>query len=553
MRMQTRHRGAVAILLCLAALTAHAATPTTTTLSSSASSAKPRNTVTLTAHVSGSGATAPTGTVTFFEATTMASADVALSSSGDATWTATPPVDHGSYTATYNGDAVYAQSVSSAVRVDVPPMYPSMSVSPAVVNLGDTDYNYWSSHSSVGGSVTVTNNGPEDLIIKSLGVTLNQPNPATFSNAPNTCATLPTHASCVITFDVTIPGWFWSWSPISGTLNIVSNGAATTTSIPFRNNAAKPDNPILAWAPTSVQVGQATTLLLGGTDFTPQTQVSWNRGAARAVTYISPTQLKLTLNANDVPLQTTYDVRVAGSVTGSTVTAVPPAPYPLPGTGREYAVPHVVSGAGFSTILSLVNLTDQPNGVLLNFLSQQGTLLDSKTYMIAPGGTLRVTTPPEERMGASNTRWAGIDSTGSLSVNVFFEYSDAVGNVLSSVGFDSPRLAQKFSFAIDHEAAGPGVSARTVGLAIANPRGNPATATVTLQDATGKSLASQDFSIPAYGQTAMDLDQIAAFHTAFPPGRFMGQIMVSSSSLLSAIVVGDDQRPFYSIRPVVRP
>lgn len=93
-------------------------TPTTTTLTPSASTVYPGQTVTLTATVSTSGGT-PTGTLTFYQGSTVLQTINPLPASGTATITL-PTLAYGAYTytAVYSGDTNYSGSTSAVITIN---------------------------------------------------------------------------------------------------------------------------------------------------------------------------------------------------------------------------------------------------------------------------------------------------------------------------------------------------------------------------------------------------------------------------------------------------
>src|SRR5690606_14066741 len=92
--------------------------------------------------------------------------------------------------------------------------------------------------------------------------------------------------------------------------------------------------PVLeAWSPTTAVAGGAQfTLTVTGQGFVPESQVLWN-GAARATTYVSATELRATIAAEDV------------AAAGSVAVAVQS---PAPGGGTSNVMSFLVTGLGGS-------------------------------------------------------------------------------------------------------------------------------------------------------------------------------------------------------------
>lgn len=65
--------------------------------------------------------------------------------------------------------------------------------------------------------------------------------------------------------------------------------------------------------PTAAVGGSGYTLIINGTGFDPQTQVTWN-GTQRAATYVSPTQLTTNISAADIAAAGSFPVRVYDNV-----------------------------------------------------------------------------------------------------------------------------------------------------------------------------------------------------------------------------------------------
>ncbi len=304
---------------------------------------------------------------------------------------------------------------------------------------------------------------------------------------------------------------------------------------------------ISSLSPNAALVGAPPlTLTVTGTNFGPGSAVLWN-GSPRATSFVSATQLTATLAASDLAAAATANITVLNSDGGisnaaafSVVNSAAP-PYPF-----TYLLPHVVSGGGYATKITVVNTSNVQNPVVVNFLSQAGALLGSTQYSVAPGGTLRVATPESERFGPTATQWAMVGAQAAVLTNVFFEYIPSGSDtVVNSVGYtDAPPLTD-FSLPVEFEPAPPGRGiGRSVGLALANPNSSTVAATLKLVDAGGTVLATYGVSLPALGQMAMDLSSLSTFRAALPSGNFVGSVTVTASAPISAIALADDFGPF---------
>ncbi len=191
---------------------------TTTKLVSSSNPATYTKAVTFTATVTPQGAGTPTGTVSFFDgASNIGSSAV---NGGVATLTtSTLALGAHSITATYNGDANWAFSTSTALI---------QTVQGAVVGLSSTGLNFGNETvgiASAAQSVTVTNNGNIALTIKS--ITIAGTNKADFGET-NTCANpVAANGTCSIsvTFTPSVTG------TRNATISIADNAANTPQSV----------------------------------------------------------------------------------------------------------------------------------------------------------------------------------------------------------------------------------------------------------------------------------------------------------------------------------
>ena len=215
-------------------------------------------------------------------------------------------------------------------------------------------------------------------------------------------------------------------------------------------------------------------------------------------------------------------------------------------------VAHITSGDvfgeganfGFLTKLTIANLSASANTVVVNDISQSGTLIDSCSYSIAGNGTLRIT---QGKLGGTpETHWALVGSQAQVGVNLFFELTRPAG-VTNTVGFNDAAPRTSYTFPVELQNS----PFHTLGLAVANPNSGSNTVTVTLFDSTGKSLGSKSQVLPAFGQLAEDLltsTNPLSVVSLLPAGGadFIGTVQVTTSSPSTAVGVGDDQGPFFS-------
>jgi hypothetical protein len=298
---------------------------------------------------------------------------------------------------------------------------------------------------------------------------------------------------------------------------------------------------VISISPNTAAAGSgATSLTVTGSNFSSTAVVQWN-GSARTTTFVSSTQLVAAISASDLASAGTASVNVlsGGKVSNSVSFFITGKS----GSPNQYVLPHVISGKGFATRITVVNVSTQQNSVVLTYYSQTGTTLSSTTYSMAPGATLRVGMSDAERYGASVTKWATVGSQLPVLSNVWYDLkTSASATAGNSVGFNDAPPITDFSLPVEFEPAVAGVTVgKTVGIAIANPNGTSITATLKLLDSTGTVMVVRTVSLPAWGQTAADLSQPIWLGSLLPAVNFVGSVTVSATSPVSAIAVqGND-------------
>lgn len=225
----------------------------------------------------------------------------------------------------------------------------------------------------------------------------------------------------------------------------------------------------------------------------------------------------------------------------------------VPAGAFQQTVAHITTGdvfgngGGFLTKLSIVNLSAAANTVVVNDISQGGSLIDSCSYSIAGNGTLRIT---QGKLGGTpETHWAQVGSQAQVGVNLFFELNGSSG-VANTVGFNDVAPRTSFSFPVEFQS---GSTFHTLGLAVANPNNSTNTVTAALVDSNGNTLGSKQQQLPAFGQLSEDLGSsstplgLASF---LPAGNFVGSVQITMTSPGSVVGVGDDVGPFFSEAPM---
>ena len=160
--------------------------------------------------------------------------------------------------------------------------------------------------------VTLTNTGTAPLTISSITAS------GDFAYAPGSppCpispSTLAAGANCQIsvTFTPTTTGMR------SGTLTVTDNATPSTLAIPLTGTGFVPPPTLTSLSPSSANAGAASqTLTLNGTNFLTTSTVTYNT-VAHAATYVSATQLTITLSAGDQATAGSYAVVVTNPAPG---------------------------------------------------------------------------------------------------------------------------------------------------------------------------------------------------------------------------------------------
>jgi hypothetical protein len=368
-----------------------------------------------------------------------------------------------------------------------------------------------------------TPNTGEDGNLPAIGVLI--ANPSGLGSVTLTLTFVPSHLTSLSDVPVSI---------FSAPLLAISQAVSTLPSV-------------ISISPNAAAAGSsATSVTVTGSNFSSTAVVQWN-GSARPTTFVSNSQLTATISATDLASAGTASVNVlsAGKVSNS-------VSFFITGKGGspiQYVLSHVISGNGFATKITIVNVSTQQNSVMLTFYGQTGATLSSTTYSMAPGATLRVGMSDAERFGAAITKWATVGTQFPVLSNVWYDLkSSPSSTAANSVGFnDSPAIVD-FSLPVEFEPGVAGVTVgKTVGFAVANPNGTSVTATLKLLDSTGAVMAARTVSLPAWGQTAADLSQAIWFGSLLPKANFVGSVTVSATLPVSAIAVQGNDGLFSAI------
>ena len=222
----------------------------------------------------------------------------------------------------------------------------------------------------------------------------------------------------------------------------------------------------------------------------------------------------------------------------------------LPSQPNVYMLPHIVTGVGYVTKITVVNTSTTAASGQINFIGRDGSLLSTTAFSLAPGATFRFQTNESDRFGPYVINWAAVGSDQPVGINLFFEYIPQGGGphgVANSAGFSPSALLTDFTILVEVEPTPADASiGRTVGVALANPNSSPANVTVSLVDFYGEVDASTTLSVPAFGQITFDPQTMATIGSAYPDSDYLGSLIISSSVPLAALAVQDTYGPFAS-------
>lgn len=220
-------------------------------------------------------------------------------------------------------------------------------------------------------------------------------------------------------------------------------------------------------------------------------------------------------------------------------------------TAYTYVLPHIVTGNGYVTKITIANLSSLTTTIYVRYFSQSGQVVKTDTYSLPGGGAVRIATPESGRFSTPTTQWAIVGSSQPMLANLFFEVKDSNGTVINTVGFNSAAPLPLSLFPVEFQPA-PNTTKppRTSGVAIANPGPNTVSFTLQLVDQNGNIVTSFPSSLPPFGQVAYDLSANTAFGTYLPAGNFVGIVRLTANGPLSAIALEGDFGPF-SATPVI--
>ena len=439
--------------------------------------------------------------------------------------------------------AVPTRSIFSGPWFSVVPGAPLLALSPARLAFG---------------GLLVGSGKQETIVLSNISTQLLQIGSVTVSGADfrldNACPTmLAALSSCILSVQ------FAPTSPEerSGSVTVVSNAAGSPHVVPLTGTGqvvhAVPA--ISSLSPASAQTGGGwTRLVVNGSNFAPGAIVQWN-GVGLGTSFLSDTQVAAGIPPENLAAVSKAEITVVNPPPGGgTSNAAPFTVFagPLPAQPYLYYLPHVVTGGGFVTRMTIVDLGPATNRVTVNYIGQSGTLAGQTGQTLSSGGTLQIETSGSP--STTETQWVVVGADAPVAVYVMVEQKSFTEDArpASAFGFSECVPADAFAIPAEFEPAPAGHAiGRTVGLAIANPSPAAVDAELKLVDAAGAVIANHALSLPPFGQTAVDLQQLDAFRAALPASHFVGSITGTASSPLCVLALFDNYGPFL-VAPVVK-
>jgi hypothetical protein len=190
-------------------------------------------------------------------------------------------------------------------------------------------------------------------------------------------------------------------------------------------------------------------------------------------------------------------------------------------------IAQLVDGAGWKTLITLVNLDDTVSPYTLRFYADDGSPL-TLTTTVGTGNSFPGTLPARgtqliETAGPSQAvlsqGWALVETTSTVGgTAVFREVAAGQPNYEASEPIDTHQ-DNRFAFPFDHVTD-------ATGLAIANPLDSSASIFITFRDENGTSFVFDNFQVPPLGHIAFTMT------TRYPQtiGR-RGSFEISTGSL----------------------
>jgi hypothetical protein len=293
-------------------------------------------------------------------------------------------------------------------------------------------------------------------------------------------------------------------------------------------------------SPSSVNAGGGTFILtVNGSGFISSDVVLCN-GAALATTFISSTVLQTTVPASLIAQQGSISIRISGSgVQSSTVALNIGASSPAP--ANVYYFAHLAFGGGWQATLTYVNYSPQAMSCQTSFFSDSGAPLPVpfaagtsavRSDNLAAGGDIHDQT--QAPAGADLlTGWAAAQCTGPLKASLLYRsYKGTVAQGEAGVNAVTDPTTEFVSFAQTE-----------TGMAWANPSPSAADVTITVLDATGKTLGTKIMTVQPNQHGQANIGPLLGLSS------FTGSLQITSSVPILTLLINFEAPPAFSSLP----
>jgi|GEM_PF-1687664 len=242
------------------------------------------------------------------------------------------------------------------------------------------------------------------------------------------------------------------------------------------------------------------------------------------------------VTAGTIDVQTTAVVTATlNGIQSATLTLLADPPPPV------YYFPHLALGAGFQTVLTFVNYSNQTVSCQTSFFSDSGApLLVSfggtpaarRTDVLAPGTSIHQQTQTDPA-SAPASGWAQAQCSGPVKASATFRLYNQ-GSAVGEAGVNATSTPTT-KFATFAET-------RT-GIAYANPSTQPAVLTMTAVDGTGRAVGSQTVNLTAGGHGFANAGPL------FNLTSFSGSVLISSTAPIVFLAINAEAFPVFSSLP----
>jgi hypothetical protein len=329
---------------------------------------------------------------------------------------------------------------------------------------------------------------------------------------------------------------------LEGTAEVTvhTSGGAVSNVLTFTIMTTNPNPVISGISPSSIVAGSSDfTLTVTGQSFIAQSVILWN-GVARTTTFVDSGTLTAVIPAADVAQIGTASVSVWNNAPGGTTSSS------LPLTIAQYAsvlyFPQFAIGGGYTTNLSLLNVSNEATNVMMTFTNPRGDPLTVNgvlstggivgtnyvLYISIPAHGVRDITLTDPAGGTTvSSGWIKVESNGRLEGIATYRYAPygaptALVGVLPANVSSSVRIPINNSWNLAREAA----------FAIANTGASTINVTLYFYDAEG------------YRVRTVDLDPLPAKRQI---SNYFWQLFEGSKDLEGSVVISSPDGQFAAI------